>query len=68
MYNCKWKPHAGEKLQAVMESDNVVGKYAVCILKNNEVIGHLPKETNGKFAKTIFTSFGQTSMAHVMYS
>ena len=54
MYNGKWKSHAGEKLQAVMESDNVVDKYQVCVLKNNEFIGHLPKGTNGKFVKTIF--------------
>ena len=54
VYKSKWKPHAGEKLQAAIEPDNVVDKYAVCVLKNNELIGHLPKGTNGKFAKTIF--------------
>ena len=36
------------------QPDNVVDKYAVCVLKNNGIIGHLPKGTNGKFAKTLF--------------
>ena len=33
VYNSKLKPHAGEKLQAVMESDNFVDKYVVCVFK-----------------------------------
>ena len=29
-------------------------KYAVCVLKNNDIVGHLTNEKNGKFVKTIF--------------
>ena len=38
-----------------MESQNEVDKHAVAVVNNeNNVIGHLPKEKCGKFAKTIF--------------
>ena len=29
-------------------------KYAVCVLKNNDIVGNLPKGKDGKFVKTIF--------------
>ena len=29
-------------------------KYAVCVKKENEIVGHLPPGKSGKFAKTIF--------------
>ena len=37
-----------------MEPGNVVDKYAVCVKKNNMIVGHLPLGKNGRFAKTIF--------------
>ena len=29
-------------------------KYAVCVKKENEIVGHLPLGKDGKFAKTVF--------------
>ena len=55
-YLHKWSPHIGEKPKTAIESDNIMDKYAVCVLKNNDIVGHLPKGKNWKFAKTIFFS------------
>ena len=37
-----------------MEPASPVDKYAVAVKKKNFVVGHLPLECSGKFAKTIF--------------
>ena len=34
----------GEKLQADQELDNEVDKFAVKVVKNNEIVGHVPRE------------------------
>ena len=49
-----WKPCRGEVLQAIPEPNNAVDKYAVCVLKDGEVVGHLKRGKLGCFAKTIF--------------
>ena len=49
-----WKPCRGEVLQAIPEPNNAVDKYAVCVLKDGEVVGHLKRGKRGCFAKTIF--------------
>ena len=43
-------------------------KYAVCVVKNNDIVGHLPKGKNGKFAKTIlfFLRADQCSYCHAV--
>ena len=37
-----------------MEPDNHVDNLAVCVEKDQTVVGHLKKGDSGKFAKTIF--------------
>lgn len=37
-----------------MEPKKTFEKYAVAVIKNGSVIGHLMKRERGKFAKTIF--------------
>ena len=37
-----------------LEPNNPVDKYAVCIRKSGNVVGHLKKGITGRFAKTIF--------------
>ena len=37
-----------------MEPENSTDKYAVCIEKNGNVVGHLSKGKYGRFSKTIF--------------
>ena len=43
----RWTP-------AVVEPKNKEDKFAVAIIKDDCLGGHLPKETTGKFAKIIF--------------
>ena len=46
--------HAGEKFCKQYQANNAVDKYAVCVLKDGEVVGHLKRGKLGRFAKTIF--------------
>ena len=49
-----WKPTLNKKLETKMESDNVMGIYAVCVKKNTSIVWRLPLGKNGKFAMVIF--------------
>ena len=44
VYKVAWKPTIGEKLQADQELGNEADKFAVKVVKNNEIVGHLPRE------------------------
>ena len=39
-----WKPTIGEKLQADQGFGNEADKFAVKVVKNNEIVSHLPRE------------------------
>ena len=39
-----WKPTIGEKLQADQELGNEADKFAMKVVKNNEIVSHLPRE------------------------
>ena len=54
VYKNIWKPTVNEELESEMEPDNVMDKYDVCVKKNTSIVGHLPLDKNGKFAKMIF--------------
>ena len=55
VYKTNWTPVVGEKLTGVMESNNLMDKYAVAVKRSDEsIVGHLPLGKSGKFAKTIF--------------
>ena len=56
VYKETWAPFVGEKLDAVMQQNNVKDKYAVAIFQEGKkkVIGQLPLGKSGKFAKTVF--------------
>ena len=54
VYKRGWTPISNEVLQTRRESENPTDKYAVCLLKDGKVVGHLKKGSNGRFAKTIF--------------
>ena len=41
-------------LQCQMEPENIVGKYAVAVIKKNKVVEHLMNDKSGKFVKTVF--------------
>ena len=38
----------------LMDSDNRMDKFAVCVKINEKIVRHLKKGTSGRFAKTIF--------------
>ena len=55
VYKTNSTPLVGEKLTGVMESNNLMDKYAVAVKRSDEsIVGHLPLGKSGKFAKTIF--------------
>ena len=55
VYKADWTPFVGEKLTGVMESTNLMDKYAVAVKRSDEsVVGHLPLGKSGKSAKAIF--------------
>ena len=53
-YKNIWTPKIGEILSTEREPGNLVDKYAVCVKKNNKIVGHLQLGKDGKFAKTVF--------------
>ena len=53
-YKSIWTRKIGEMLLTEREPGNMVDKYAVCVKKENEIVGHLPLGKDGKFAKTMF--------------
>ena len=44
VYKVVWKPTIGKKLQVDQELGNEADKFAVKVVKNNEIVGHLPRE------------------------
>ena len=53
-YQYQWSPNVDEVLQAKIELTNIVGKYAVCVLLYDRVMGHLKLGKSERFAKTVF--------------
>ena len=49
-----WTPKQGEQLDVLMEPDNRMDKFTVCVNINEKVWGHLKKGTSGRFAKKLF--------------
>ena len=54
VYKDIWTPKQGERLDVLIEPDNLMDKFAVCVKINEKIEGHLKKCTSGRFAKTIF--------------
>ena len=53
VYQGIWVPKIGETLSTEREPDNPKDKSAVCIKKNECIVGHLPLPKTGNFVKTI---------------
>ena len=54
LYRDIWTPKQGEQLDVLMEADNQMDKFEVCVKSNEKIVGHLKKGTSGRFAKIIF--------------
>ena len=44
VYQSVWSPIIGEVLGCHRECTNALDRYAICVKKDNEIVGHLPKE------------------------
>ena len=53
VYNDIWPPKQDKQLDVLMEPDNRVDKFAVCVKINQKIVGYLKKGASGRFAKTI---------------
>ena len=42
VYQYAWEPYLGEELQCRIEHENEYDKYAVAIIKNERIVGHIP--------------------------
>ena len=49
-----WEPKSNEILEVKMEPTNKMDKFTVAVIKNKNVIGHLPLGKTGCFPTTIF--------------
>ena len=54
VYNEVWTPEVGDKLKVLMEPENCVDKFAVCVEKDIRQWLLIWKGYSGKFAKTIY--------------
>ena len=54
-----WKPFKNGRLTTAMEKDKFVDKYTVCVKKNDVIVGHLPHDKNGRFAKMFYFLRGE---------
>ena len=46
-YKSVWTPKIGEILSTEREPGNLVDKYAICVKKENRIVGHLPLGKDG---------------------
>ena len=49
-----WTSKPGEQLDVLMELDNRMDKFTVCMKINEKIVGHFKKDTSWRLAKTIF--------------
>ena len=54
VYQGIWASKIGKTLSTEREPGNPKDKYAVCVTKNECIVGHLPLGKTGNFAKTMF--------------
>ena len=53
IYKNIWTPQLGKLLEVSTEQDNPVGKFAVAVKKNQNIVEHLQKGKTGRFVKTL---------------
>ena len=56
-YQRIWTPNVGEELTSMYELDNAYDEFAVSVLKDDKIVGHVPRELSEKFT-TILKSGG----------
>ena len=63
VYKDVWEPEIGEEFECQIEETNGYDKNAVAVVKNANIIGHIPRE-NAKVSQFFF----KTWWMHYMYS
>ena len=53
VYKDIWTPTLGEKLSTTAEPENHHDKYVVKVLKDNEVVGHVPSDISKYYTSAI---------------
>lgn len=43
MYRVSWQAVIGEQLECVRESSNAKDRYAVAVIKDDTLVGHIPR-------------------------
>lgn len=61
VYQKVWKAEIGETLECVTEDNNPYDKNAVAVLRDGEVIGHIPR-TNSKVCRFFLSRGGQITV------
>ena len=54
VYKDRWIPVKSENVKSGCRAKNKEDKFAVAVMKDDCLVGHLPKEKTGRFAKIIF--------------
>ena len=54
VYKDTWTTKQGKQLDVLMEHDDLMGKFVVCVKINEKIVRHLKKGTSRRLAKTIF--------------
>ena len=67
MYKDPWTLEWDKKLKAINKPKNVEDKFAVPIMKNDCLVGHLLKEKTGKIAKIVFISYTSVIVTSVRW-
>ena len=58
MYKDTWTPKQGKRLDFLMEPDNRLDRFAVCVKTNEKIVGHIKKCT-----KTILSCLQRQSFS-----
>ena len=65
VYKTLWSSLIGEFLSCEREPDNPMDKYAICVKKENKIVGHFPLENLINLRKQYFIFSEQMNSAHV---
>ena len=61
VYKEIWNPKLGEELNARIEANNLVDKFALCVEKDGNIVGYLKKGVSGK---TVFYLLGSDNYSN----
>ena len=54
VYQHEWTPVLGEELQCQRESSNANDPYAVAVMKEDNIVGHVPRRIYQRHVRSLF--------------